>query len=842
MRAVRLLNLRRLRKQPLRALIATVAVAAGVSLAVSVIVVVDSVNAAVVDFSRAVAGPTPLRVVGAAVRGGIEESVVAEVEATSGVADAVPMVQTVAVAEDTGGTQLPIVAFGVDCRVEKLFGALGCDPAALAASASSPATPPPLLSQKLTRRLGPGAHLRTDLGRVPLTGPAVQELDRLNDGRIAVFPLPVAQREFVRPGRVDVIYVRPLPGADVDDLQQRLQRVVGVHNGVLAVDDPPAQAGIVTKVFVPLLGLVSMFSLGVGAVLVYNTVALSLEERRRQLAIVGALGASPRRLLVGTLAESAVLGLIGGLLGAAGGVLVAGPVTAGLNDFTEKGLGLRVPVHVSPSAIVIAAVLGLLVSVVASIAPARRALRMDVAAELSNRELREERAPGLRWRRAAIGIAGVAAGLGVGKLAASDGALQPWQATAGPIAFIVAIVAWTIAAGALAPALVRVVARLLPRASAPLRLGLANLVREPGRTGVMAVAVASALAIAFVLASFTDSVRAGIQSSIANVGNDWIWVSTLEPNNSVNIDSQVSPALIERLAAVPGVARVERGTALVTGHTASQLIGIEGREELYDDVEFLRGSPDAARFRAGEVVIGPALARGTGVRPGGRVTIDTPTGRTTVPVMGIWQDGDYGGRNITMYLPAMERLYGPQPSVAVVAHPASGVSIDDLAARIRGAGLDPFLQVRTPQDLADAAADDIGNQLASFWAIQRSLLLVAFVAVLSTLLLVGAQRRRELGLLAAVGMRPSEMARMVVSEGGIVAVAGIVLGIFAGVAMSVGLVFATVILIGYEDPLRFNLPSLLPAGIISVVVVFLASTFPALRTSRLEVVEALQYE
>ena len=775
MRAIRLLNIRRLVRQPLRAVIATVAVAAGVSLAVSVLVVVNSVNAAMVSFSRAVAGPTPLRIVGAAVRGGLDESVIAKVEATPGVSDAIPMVQTVAMAEGAKGSQLPIVAFGVDCRVEKLFGALGCDPAALAASAASPTPPPPLVSRRLARVLGAGAHLRTDLGRIPLTGPVVAELDRLNDGRLAVFPLPVAQREFVRPGRIDVIYVRPETGTDVAALKQRLAQAVGPHNGVLDRDDAPAQAGIVSQVFVPLLGLVSLFSLGVGAVLVYNTVALSLEERRRQLAIVGALGASPRRLLAGTLIESAVLGLIGGLLGTAAGAVVARPITAGLNDFTQKGLGLRVPVHVSASSVVIGALLGVLVSVVASIVPARRALRMDVAAELSNRELRAEHAPALRWRRVAIATAIMVAALVLGRSAANGGGLERWQATAGPLAFLIATFASIIAAGALAPALVRLVARLLPRSSVATRLGLANLVREPGRTGVMAVAVSSAVGISFVLSSFNQSVRTAIESTLGRADQNWVWVSTLDANNTVNIDSRVSPQLVEQVRAIPGVATVEGGSGLITGHIAGKLIGIEGRERLYGDVDVVNGEVDLDRFRAGEVLIGPALARTTGARAGDRVEIDTPTGRTTVPVMGVWQDGDYGGRNITMSLAALERLYGPQPSYAALARPTPGTSVAELARRINAAKLDPYLQVHTPSQLADDSADDLANQLASFWAIQRSLLLVAFVAVLSTLLLVGAQRRRELALLAAVGMQPGEMARMVVSEAGMVAAAGVAL-------------------------------------------------------------------
>ena len=67
--------------------------------------------------------------------------------------------------------------------------------------------------------------------------------------------------------------------------------------------------------------------------------------------------------------------------------------------------------------------------------------------------------------------------------------------------------------------------------------------------------------------------------------------------------------------------------------------------------------------------------------------------------------------------------------------------------------------------------------------LQRALLLMAFVAVLSTLLLVGIQRQRQLGLLAAVGMAPREIAGMVLAEAAMVGVCAVVLGAPTSVAM-----------------------------------------------------------
>jgi putative ABC transport system permease protein len=840
MRAVRLLNLRRLRRQPLRALIAVVAVAAGVSLAVSVVIVQQSIHAAIGDFARAVAGPTPLRVIGPAVRGGLDESVVPRIEATPGVGAAVPMVQAVAMAQDNVGLELPIVVFGVDCRVQQLLGPLGCDPAALAAASDAA---PPLVSKGLRQRLGTGATVRTDLGRSRLDGAvAVEGLDRLNRGRVVVYPLPVAQRLFVRPHRLDVVYVQPAPGTPVAELKGRLQQRVGVHNAVLDATDPPPQAAVVEQIFIPLLGLTSLFALGVGAVLVYNTIALSLEERRRPLAVVAALGGSPRRIMGGTLLEAAVLGVAGGALGTAGGAVVAGPITKSLSDFTQKGLGLPIGVSVSRGVIALGMALGVAVSVAASILPTRRAMRVDIAAELSNRELRAEAAPGVRWRRAAISLAVGAFGIFMCWVAQRGGALQPWQAAAGPVAFVIATVGLMIGVAALTPAVIGMAARLLRRPTAPVRLGLANLVREPGRTGIMSVAVGSAVGIAFLLASFTSSVHAGITANIQRGDSNWVWASTLDPNNTVNIDSKVPPSLVEQLRAFPGVQDVQRVLGLITGVRAGEQIGIDGFGDERPDFGMLEGTNDGRRFDAGEVVIGPGLARATGVRPGGRVVIDTPTGRTSVKVQGIWQDGDFGGRNIAMPIEELERLYGPQPTDTVFIRPARGVTPTELAGRLRAARLDPSLRVHTPRSLIDTAAKDIGNQLSSFWAIQRALLIVAFVAVMSTLLLVGVQRRRELGLLAAVGMQPGELARMVVAEAGTVGLTGIALGVLTGAFLSLGMIWLTVVIVGFQDPLQLDVGSVPGAAVVGLVVVLAAAAWPAWRTSRLEVVEALQYE
>src|SRR5438477_9718811 len=148
LRTVRVLNLRRLRRQPLRALLAVAAMGAGVTLAVSVPVVSDSATTSFARIGRRLAGPAPLRVVGPLSRGGLDEQVVPKVEQVGGVAAVIPVVQTVTYAERPDGAKTVVLALGIDCRMESLVGPFGCSPAAIA---SAPDPAPPVTSDALSR-------------------------------------------------------------------------------------------------------------------------------------------------------------------------------------------------------------------------------------------------------------------------------------------------------------------------------------------------------------------------------------------------------------------------------------------------------------------------------------------------------------------------------------------------------------------------------------------------------------------------------------------------------------------------------------------------------------------
>ncbi len=834
MRRFRLLVLRRLTQAPLRMAMTAVAIAAGVALAVSITVLLSSIDRSLVVFGRGMAGPAELRITGATLRGGLPIGALEVAAEVDGVAQIVPMVQTVAPTQASGGGPVePALVLGVDCRVELLVGSFGCDPAGLAAAPGPVAVGP-------GQAVGAGAVLRTDKGRVPLIGtPVVDGLGDVGAGRVVVLPLAVAQDLFTRPGQVDVAYVLLADGADAAEVQARLQSALGEQLPVLSADAPPAGANAVLGAAVPIYSLMGIFALGIGGVLVANTAAMSLESRRRELAVMGALGGHPRTVVGTTVIEMLVLGAVGGVLGSFGGVVVARPIVASLSTFTESIAGAPLTTHMSLSSLVTGLVLGMGLGGLAALIPARRATRMDIAAELSGREAADRAKPVRLGRRALAWSALTVLGAAGAWAAPRGGGLEPWQAAIVTPAFLAVLVGGLFANAAFAPMLVgRLAAAARGSGSAPLRLSLAAARRDHRRTGMLAVAVAAAVSTAFVTEGSSASARASIEASFARNGPG-IDVATVPQGEGHG--PQVPPDLIRELDALPGVAEVVQGQVVFAGRGA-ELILVQAVADDRLTTHVVDGVADPARLAAGEVLIGTGLARRQGIRAGDEVELTTPTGAVRLPVQGVWEDGNNVGANITMSSGLLGELFGPQPPEFVAARPAAGVTERALAQQVRAAQLDPELRTRSSSQVASDIADAVDEQFASFRVMQRALLVVLFVAVLSSLLLSGVQRRRELGLLAAVGADPPGLARTLLLEAGVVAVVGVGLCLVMGPLTMWTMNRVLPFVVGFNNQLVFDWFALVSSGAISVVVVLLGAAWPARSAARTEVLEALRYE
>lgn len=838
MRSLWLLNLRRLRQQPLRAAIAIVAVAGGVALTLGVFVARTSVDRSFDSLGRAVTGDATLRVRGPVEYGGLDAAVAGRVAAVDGVAAAVPLVNTVVVATDSEGEDLLVPAFGVDCSVERIVGTFGCDPAALEAVAE--AGDVPIVSRRLASRLGERGLVRTNAGVVPIAGaPTSSELDALNDGDVVVWPLATAQRLLTREGRLDQLLIVPEPGTDAAGLRDRVVEAVGHHNVVAGVDGALGGSYVADEILRGLL-LTSTMGLLIGVQLVHSTFALAFEERRRELATSAAIGAGPRLVAIGLLSEAAILGVGGGLLGTFGAALVGRAFVDTLATQIGRTAGLRLQVHLTAGFVIAGIAIGVGAAVVAAVRPARAAAKLDLAAELAERD-RHAPAPARRRIGLAVALAGTPVGLALGWLGWRDGSIDQWQPQAALLGLVVASSCAFRVPGLLAAEGVELVGRSRLGAWAPVHVAIGGLRGDSRRTASVTNALGSAAALAVTLGAVVPSLSAAAEQLAQDQGSS-VNVTTLSLNNSSGIDSKVPPSVAAAIAAMPGVERVDAPRHSVVDHPDVGLVELEsgtGAAALYD---VHRGDGPRGAFAAGRVMIGPGLARRLDLDVGDPFSVPGVRGPVALVVGGIWANPDGVGANITASPAQFAAIAGDRPPGYLDVVPAAGVATSELAARIRAAGLHDRLFVRDAEQLADELAVEFRAFADPFLALQRAVLIVGFVATLSTLLLAAVQRRRELATLAAVGMPPADLARTTLAEAGILAIVATAIGAAAGVVAFVGWLFASPSVTGL--PMAFVLPwHTVPAvGLVVLLVAVGGAAWPAWRTSRLEPALALRYE
>ncbi len=838
-RLFRLMHLRQVVRQPLRTTLAVVAIGAGVAIVVGSGLLVHSLSASIEEVLAQLGGPAPLRVVGPLSRAGLDERVVPAVAGTPGVAEVVPGINAVTVAEGTKGRET-IIAIGVDCRIEAIVGTFGCDPTAF-----RPAQPgaPVLVSPALKAALGSDAVIRTDVGRVRIGDIATNDsLAGANGGNVAVFTLRDAQRLFEREGRLDALYVQIEHGVDPATVKGRIEQRIGRWNTVLLRGEtPPWSSG--ASPLVPLLGVAGLFGLGLSSLLVYNIASLSLAERRRDFAVVSAVGARPVAITLNVVVEAAVLGLVGGIVGGLGGILLAKTLVDSVADvIMTQGTGIHVQTYVSGAVLVWGLLVGTITAALAAVIPALRARNLDLAAELHGRGVVVESVSVRSVRRFSILVGCGVLAVALSSFAARNGGLAPWQPSLGGLALVVAAASMFAAAGAAAPLLLRVVLRLVRRRGGPVRVAVANLVAQPRRTGVTATAVASAVGLACVLGSAIPAIRAAAREGLGASADDRLYASVLPINNAATVDATLSPSVMRSLSRLPGVERVDRQLYVGVGDERGELGLFADEHPVVGTYQPILGDVTTDALARGEIIVGTGAARAFHLRPGSSLEIPTPTGFANLKVAGIWAAPNNNGYSIEISVPRLEALYGKRPPRAILVKPARDTTPDQLAETIKRAHLDPNLYVLTQDEIVERLTDEIGEQVTPFWALQRVLLLAALIGTLSTLLLVGVQRRRELGVLGAVGFGPFALGRITLSEGVAAAAAGAVVGALGSVVAFEALRNVAALTIGAKPPFAADPGAAVVSTALALATVAVGCVLPAWRTSRVNIVEAIRDE
>lgn len=651
-----------------------------------------------------------------------------------------------------------------------------------------------------------------------------------------IVTLPDAQAALNQPGLINAVEVLLKPGADHDALAENLQRALGDR---YTLDDHAAGSALPSvDVGFAMMDLFAALALFLGAFLIFNTFRTVVLERRRDLGMLRAIGASRRQITQAIVIEGVIQGIGGTLIGLLLGFGMAVGLLAGMKSFVDyiasvDDLGL----HFSMGAVAIPVILGLAVALAASYWPARAAGKMSPLEALRP-------VPAAGTRHAALWS--LVAGGGCVALAVALLLSGSAGATGGAVLFLVGMVI-------AAPGLVMPAARLF----GPLvtlwfnregDLARGNVVRQPGRAAItgstLMIGVATIVMMAALVSAFMDLVEDLTARTFASdvlVLPQGIAVY----DNVLGADESLA-GQVKALPEVETVATLRAATTSTDGSPLS-LLGIDPatfrRVETLDFVEGNAEDAFAALSTERGAIVTPLAQTTLGFDLGSDFVIETAEGPQTYHVVGVAHDLlTFKTSTAVISQANLAADFHKSEDVMLMINFKPGVDKTTALASVQNVLTGyPQFTAHLSSEYADDMIQTSKGTTALFYFIAALILIPAGLGLLNTLTINVLERTREIGMVRAVGGSRGQVRRMVTGEALLLGIFGAAMGVLGGVAISYGFI-AAFSLIGWTMPYTFPAVGIVAAVIIGVLLALSAGVLPARSAAKLDIIRALQYE
>ncbi|GAA5041781.1 ABC transporter permease [Nocardia callitridis] len=557
----------------------------------------------------------------------------------------------------------------------------------------------------------------------------------------------------------------------------------------------------------------------VGTFIIYNTFSMIVAQRLRELALLRAVGASRRQVGASVVVEALIIGLIGSAVGLVAGIGLAYGLSSVLNAFD---LGLPTgSMAVLPRTIAVGLLVGLVVTVLSAYAPARRAARIPPVEAM--REEFASAGDSLRTRTIAGVVLAVAGVVLVVFGAQSTGGTAATVVGVGALALIFAVL---LAAPALSRPVVSVLG-VLTRPFGPVgRMARNNAVRNPRRTAATAFALTLGLMLVAAIGILGASAKAsvsvlvdkGVQADFVLAGPQPIGV----PFGAADAVRTSVPGVTEAIG-VRGVA-VKIGDEQVAGTSPD---GPLDRVLSFDLAEGTKALGDS------DILVSQDEADDRGWRLGQRIEVGSFDGKKIpLTITGIYKKNPVLGPVIVPS--AVYRQVIPvsfQTDFVVLVKAAPGTNPAQLRTNLEKATA-PFVvvQVQDREEFKGAQAQQINTLLAILYGLLALAVVIAILGIINTLALSVVERRREIGMLRAVGMQRAQVRRSIYLESMVIAVFGAVVGMVLGIGLGIGFL-RTLRDLGL-DAIAIPWSQLVLMLVGSAVVGVLAALWPGVRAAR----------
>lgn len=652
-----------------------------------------------------------------------------------------------------------------------------------------------------------------------------------------LFTIPAAQKHFGEPGKVDTVSIAADEGISQEELVARVNEVL--PDGTEAItgaqvleenQDAMQEAFAFFDTFMLVFAVVALL---VGGFTIFNTFFITVAQRTRQNALMRAVGASRRQLLVSVLVEALAIGVIASLIGLAAGLGVA----AGLKGLLAA-FGMSLPaggVVFGLQTALVAFGAGVVVTVASALSPARKAGKVPPVAAM--RDIETTSSGYGSWERVAVGVVLLSAGVAsllYGLLGSPDNALSMVGLGAVVVFFGVSVLGRTVSLP-----MSRIIGWPLPRVRGIAgELARENAMRSPKRTA----ATASALMIGVGLVSFITIFAASTKTSFSNVidrtfTGDIVVTSPMHVGGGGGLAPELT-AEIRELPEVDTAAGVRAGIADIDGSAQALMAADDAGFELFD-VEPIAGSPNA--LGASSIAVFEDVAEDKGLEIGDTLTADfVATGKQTLTVELIYGENQPAG-DYVLGMDAYEANFVDQLDMQIFIRSADGVAPEAaLAAVERVADAYPGAKVLDQTEYKADQLRFVDQMLGLVYALLALAILIALMGIGNTLALSIFERTRELGVLRAVGMTRRQLRTTIRWEAVIIAVQGAVLGLAIGIFFGWALVTA----LADEGLNTLSIPvaSLAVVVLLAALAGVVAAILPARRAAKLDVLRAIVSE
>jgi putative ABC transport system permease protein len=824
-----------------RTLLTLLSIVIGVAAIVSVNIATQTTDRAYREMFAAVTGRAQLEVVDE-LGGAFEEGMLGKVAAMPEVGSAAPLLQRSAILY-VKGRKIQSQGMGIDPGQDAAIrdyeikeGGFGGDgkPSGVLLESGFAKNLDLHVGDEFSMLAGRGKRKVTVSGILTFRGAAT-----LRMGGMVFFRLPKAQSVFNAKDELDMIQVVLKNDQDIDKAKESIQS--RLPKG-LTVRKPAGGSQMVRETLLASqqgLELASAFSLLLAGFIILNTFLMNVGERRRQLAIMRAVGATRRQIERLLYTEAVLFGLAGTILGILAGLLGANLLTQATNRLLQLNTE-AMKISDTPFILLLGAAFGMGVSLLGVIIPALRARKVSPLEGMG--VVSREDTEGHSHRITLIGtvicvLAGsVLTGCIMGWLP-MDYAVTASVCELVGMVFVLPVIldslSWVVAG--LFGLFIRGEARLARRQI------LRHRARSTLTVGVLFVATSTGVGLANAIMDNVRDVK--IWKEQALVGD--FFVRAMMPNMGDWKAAQLPEEVDAEIRKVQGIESLDT-TRFVQIQLADQkpviiLRNFTDPNTNYFDLE--EGDPRVirAQLEEGQVVVGTVLAQKLHLKAGDTIPLETRDGSRQIKIAGLTNEYMVGGLAIYMHRAVAEKLF-PVAGVdayIVKSKPEDRALVEkqlrDLCDR-HGLMLHSYAEISGMVDGMIAGID------GCLWGILVLGVFVSTFGVINTLTMNVLEQTRELGMLRIVAMTRRQVRRTILTQAAIIGAIGVFPGVAAGVAVAYLIHLGTMPATGH--PVEFILrPGVLTLSLIGGFLIVVASAWlPAERAARLELLQALHYE